>query len=86
MQKSVCAETSALPRADEPKDYPTVTRQVSTGQASLYDPSTNAWMSGGALTAPLSAHAVTFLHTGQVLVTGGFTSGAEVTTAQRYTR
>ncbi|HYO58817.1 Kelch repeat-containing protein [Archangium sp.] len=58
----------------------------SNGQASLYDPSTNAWMSAGALTAPLEGHAATLLHTGQVLVTGGTTSGARVTTAQRYTR
>jgi hypothetical protein len=58
----------------------------STGQASLYDPATDAWLSAGTLTAPLAAHAVTLLHTGQVLVTGGVASGAEVTTVQRYTR
>ncbi|MCY1073426.1 Kelch repeat-containing protein [Archangium lansingense] len=58
----------------------------STGQASLYDPSTNSWQSAGALTAPLQAHAATFLHSGQVLVTGGSTSGSDVTTVQRYTR
>ncbi|ATB28112.1 Kelch repeat-containing protein [Melittangium boletus] len=57
----------------------------STGQASLYDPSTNTWLAAGALTAPLAAHAVTFLHTGQVLVTGGSAS-SDVTTVQRYTR
>jgi N-acetylneuraminic acid mutarotase len=56
------------------------------GQASLYDPSADAWLSAGALTAPLNGHAATLLHSGQVLVTGGFTSGAAVTTAQRYTR
>ncbi|MFY0526583.1 Kelch repeat-containing protein [Archangium gephyra] len=58
----------------------------SAGQASLYDPSTNAWLSAGSLTAPLNGHATTFLHSGQVLVTGGVTSGGAVTTAQRYTR
>ncbi|HYO68753.1 MAG TPA: kelch repeat-containing protein [Archangium sp.] len=58
----------------------------SNGQASLYDPSADAWMSAGALTAPLNGHATTLLHSGQVLVTGGFTSGTAVTTAQRYTR
>ncbi|WP_375769947.1 kelch repeat-containing protein [Archangium gephyra] len=58
----------------------------STGQASLYDPSANAWLSAGSLTAPLYGHATTFLHSGQVLVTGGATSGSVVTTAQRYTR
>ncbi|WP_395844402.1 Kelch repeat-containing protein [Cystobacter fuscus] len=54
----------------------------STGQASLYDPATDAWLSAGTLPAPVSAHAATLLHTGQVLVTGG-SSGA---TVQRYTR
>lgn len=58
----------------------------STGQASLYDPSANAWLSAGSLTAPLYGHATTFLHSGQVLVTGGATTGGVVTTAQRYTR
>ncbi|AKI99576.1 galactose oxidase-like protein [Archangium gephyra] len=58
----------------------------STGQASLYDPAANAWLSAGSLSAPLPGHATTFLHSGQVLVTGGFTSGSDVTTAQRYTR
>ncbi|WNG23646.1 hypothetical protein F0U62_06090 [Cystobacter fuscus] len=56
-----------------------------TGQASLYDPATDAWLSAGTLTAPLAAHAATLLHTGQVLVTGG-SSGGAVTTVQRYTR
>ncbi|MFE8604699.1 Kelch repeat-containing protein [Archangium violaceum] len=58
----------------------------SNGDASLYDPSADAWMSAGALSAPLGGHATTLLHSGQVLVTGGYTSGTSVTTAQRYTR
>jgi hypothetical protein len=56
------------------------------GQAYLYEPSTDAWMSAGALSAPLQGHAATMLHTGEVLVTGGSTSSTAVTTVQRYTR
>ncbi|QRK04291.1 kelch repeat-containing protein [Archangium violaceum] len=56
------------------------------GQAYLYDPSTDAWMSAGALSAPLQGHAATMLHTGEVLVTGGSTSSTAVSTVQRYTR
>ncbi|HEX5746492.1 MAG TPA: kelch repeat-containing protein [Archangium sp.] len=58
----------------------------SNGYASLYDPSADAWMSAGALNAPLTGHAATLLHSGQVLVTGGTTFASAVTTVQRYTR
>ncbi|WP_239014851.1 Kelch repeat-containing protein [Archangium violaceum] len=54
---------------------------TSSGQASLYDPSTDAWQSAGTLSSPLG-HAATLLHTGEVLVTGGINSS----TVQRYTR
>jgi N-acetylneuraminic acid mutarotase len=57
----------------------------STGESSLYDPSTDTWRPAGKLTEPLAAHAATLLHTGQVLVTGGASAHA-VSTVQRYTR
>lgn len=58
----------------------------STGQASLYDPLTDAWLPAGMLAPRLWGHAVTLLHTGQVLVTGGSTAADVTTTVWRYTR
>ncbi len=65
------------------------TRKLSaslTAALDLYDPATNTWSPATEVLIPRAGHAATFLHSDQVLVTGGRSSGGIVTTTQRHTR
>ncbi|WP_257450201.1 Kelch repeat-containing protein [Archangium lipolyticum] len=55
-----------------------------SGQAALYDPTTNTWLPAPNMNQHRFDHTATLLHTGQVLMVGGDSSGGR--TVERFTR
>ncbi|HEX8706129.1 MAG TPA: Ig-like domain-containing protein, partial [Myxococcaceae bacterium] len=52
--------------------------------AQLYDPATNTWTSTSSMAQSRYAPTATLLHSGKVLVTGGFGNGSSLNTAELY--
>ncbi|AUX23564.1 uncharacterized protein SOCEGT47_040910 [Sorangium cellulosum] len=50
----------------------------------LYDPATNTWTAKASMSAPRFGHTATLLGSGEVLVTGGFSTTAYAATAEIY--
>jgi N-acetylneuraminic acid mutarotase len=57
-----------------------------TGQAAVYDPSTNAWLPANRMSQTRYYQTATLLHTGQVLMVGGLDSYGVTRTVERFTR
>jgi Galactose oxidase, central domain/Kelch motif len=57
---------------------------ASLASAELYNPTLNLWRPAGTMSGPRTGHATTLLHTGQVLVTGGWGSRGLIGTAELY--
>jgi hypothetical protein len=57
---------------------------ITYSSAELYDPSSGAWSYTGSLTGPRSNHMATRLHTGKVLVVGGYYGVEVLTSAELY--
>ncbi len=54
------------------------------GAAEVYNPDTNSWSPGGALSRPRALHTATLLLNGKVLITGGLDGGEYLLSAELY--
>ena len=53
-----------------------------SGSSEVYDPATNSWTVGGALTGSRAGHTASLLATGEVLLAGGRLSGASLSSSE----
>jgi hypothetical protein len=53
-----------------------------SGSSEVYDPATNSWTVGGALTGSRSGHTASLLATGEVLLAGGRLSGTSLSSSE----